>query len=368
VEVVVVGAGVSGLAAAFFLAEAGARVHVVERTGVAAGASGVQPGGVRQQWSTRVSCLLARESLAFYRQLDERLGLDVDARFDPCGYLFLAHGSDRLADLRVDVALQRDLGIPSRIVSAAEAAELVPGLDVSSVLGGAWCGEDGYFDRPKEVVDAFRFAATERGAALEIVEVRRLERTGSRWRVDIGARTLEADALVVAAGCDSVQLVAPLGASLPIEAEARHLFLSEPVAEPLLRPLVVSAERRFAAKQLADGRVLASDLGPTRDDEERLRNVRDRIDELLPHVSGIDFPVVRSGVYDLTPDRQPIVSQVEEDLWVSAGFSGHGFMVAPAVARRLAGAILGAPADALLEVLGLGRFERDRLDGERSVV
>ena len=60
-----------------------------------------------------------------------------------------------------------------------------------------------------------------------------------------------------------MRLVAPLGVDLPIGLEPRHLFLSEPIGERLLEPLVVASERRFAAKQLQSGRVLASDLGAT---------------------------------------------------------------------------------------------------------
>ncbi|HEY3184301.1 MAG TPA: FAD-dependent oxidoreductase, partial [Gaiellaceae bacterium] len=155
VEVAVVGAGITGLATAFFLAERGIETVVLERAGVAAGASGVQPGGVRAQWGTRVNCLLARESQRFYRELDERLGRRVDARLEATGYLFLAHGDEMLAELTANVALQNELGIPSRILGPDEVAALVPGLDVASVVGAAWNGEDGYFDRPQAVVEAF---------------------------------------------------------------------------------------------------------------------------------------------------------------------------------------------------------------------
>ena len=94
---------------AFFLAERGAEVVVLERTGIASGASGVQPGGVRQQWATRVNCLLARESVAFYCGLGESLGVEVGATFEPCGYLFLAESPELLGELTANVALQNEL-------------------------------------------------------------------------------------------------------------------------------------------------------------------------------------------------------------------------------------------------------------------
>jgi sarcosine oxidase subunit beta len=350
VEVAVVGAGVTGLAVAFFLRRLGVDVLVVERSGIAAGASGVQPGGVRQQWGTRVNCLLARESLAFYREFES------GARFEPCGYLFLAHSQELLAELRRNVALQNELGVPSRIVDAAEAARLVPGLDAANVAGGAWCSEDGYFDRPQTVVEAF--AA---GTEIAIAEVRRIERDGAGWRLD---HTVGADAVVVAAGVDTPQLVS----GLPIEPEPRHLFLSEPIAERLLEPLVIAPDRRFAAKQLANGRVLASDLAAIGERDEWRRTVARAIDELLPILSYVSFPLLVSGVYDLTADRQPILGEVEDGLWVAAGFSGHGFMLAPAIARRLADAIAGEPPDELLAPFSPDRFARGTLEEERQLI
>src|SRR5206468_5130027 len=99
-DVAVVGAGVVGLALARELQRRGARVAVFERSGIGAGASGVQPGGVRQQWGTAVACRLARESLAFYAQADELLQPLVPFGFQRCGYLFAAHSLETLERLR----------------------------------------------------------------------------------------------------------------------------------------------------------------------------------------------------------------------------------------------------------------------------
>jgi sarcosine oxidase, subunit beta len=313
----------------------------VERSGVGAGASGVQPGGVRQQWGTRVNCVLARESVAFWGDVQERLRMRVDPGFRACGYLFLAHSEETLARLRANVALQNELGVPSRILSPAEAADAVPGLVVSSVVGGSWCAEDGYFDRPQAIVEAF--------GALAEVQIRRVAALSE----------LEADVIVVAAGVDTPRLLP----ELPIVAEVRHLFFSEPVRERLLEPLVVSAERRLAAKQLGDGRVLAADLGGS----DRA-HVRAGIEELLPQLSFVPLPLLVDGTYDVTPDYQAILGRVRDNVWVAAGFSGHGFVLAPAVGRILADAIVDRKEDEALRVLDAARFAEDRLVPEPQVV
>jgi glycine/D-amino acid oxidase-like deaminating enzyme len=340
-DVVVVGAGIVGLSIAFHLRERGGAVTVVDRAGIGAGASGLQPGGVRRQWGTPTNCLLVQESLEFYADAVERLGMRVDPGFRACGYLFLAHSDAALARLRDNVALQNGLGVPSRIVSPVEAAELVPDLDATSVVGGSWCGEDGYFDRPQALVEAFG----------ELVDVALAE------VVDLEG--VAADAVVVAAGVDTARLLP----ELPIRAEPRSLFFSDPIRERLLEPLVVSAERGIAAKQLADGRLLASDLR-----EGSRASVRSGFEELLPRLVYVALPILVEGLYDVTPDHQPILGQVRDRVWVAAGFSGRGFMQAPAIGRIIAESVLGTGTDPALGVFDAGRFAEARLVPEPSVV
>ena len=375
-DVAIVGAGITGLAIAFHLAEREAgRIVVYEKAGIGAGASGVQPGGVRQQWGTRVNCLMARDSLAFYRELRERLDARVDPRFRPCGYLFLADRQSTLARLRSEVELQKGLGIPSRLVTPAETAEIVPGLRSEATLGGSFCGEDGYFDRPQAVVEAFAEAAQRRGVAVERAEVVALEPARGGWTARFGDGTAaEAGAVVVAASTDTRALLRPLGFDLPVEEEERQLFYSEPVAERLLEPLVVAADRRFAAKQLADGRLLASDLSATGDAEEGRERWRDHVRrnvlELLPRLELVALPLLVGGLYDVTPDHQAVLGVVpdREDLVVAAGFSGHGFMMAPEVGRAVAALVLGEDPGGAIADLRPDRFERGALVPESQIV
>ena len=339
-DVVVVGAGVVGLAIARAAAERGHSVVVLERERIGAGASGVQPGGVRQQWGTAVACRLARESVAFWREAGERLESRVPLDLRRSGYLFVALGEETLARLTANVRLQNAEGVSSRIVPPEEAARLVPGLRADELAGGSWCDEDGYFDRPQSVIEAF---AT--GLDVRLHEVARVTADGDRWMVDCsdGLR-VAADHVVVAAGTETV---------------------------PLLEPLVVSPELAFAAKQLADGRVLASDLaarGEADDGRDHWRaHIRAAVERLLPALTYVSYPLLVRGVYDVTPDRQPVLGPVAPGLHVAAGFSGHGFMIAPAVARIVADAI-GGKSDEILDILGPDRFAAGRLVPEPQLV
>ena len=362
VDVAVVGAGITGLAVARELRGRGFRVVVLERERIGAGASGVQPGGVRQQWGTRVACRLARESVAFWRDVDERLEARMPLTLQRCGYLFLAETAAALARLAAQVALQNAEGIGSRIVGPQEAAELVPGLAAELIEGGAWFADDGYFDRPQAVVEAFAHELD-----IEYVDVAALRRDGGGWV----AGPARASAVIVAAAIETRRLLAPRGIDLPIVAEDRYLFFSDPIRERLLEPLVIAGERGLAAKQLADGRVLASDLtaqGDAVTGRERWRaKVRNASEALLPQLSHVSYPLLVGGVYDVTPDHQPILGAVDDGLFVAAGFSGHGFMIAPAVARITADAVEGV-RDPLLDVLGADRFAAGRLVSEPQLV
>jgi sarcosine oxidase subunit beta len=374
-DVAVIGAGIVGLSIALHLAENGADVAVFERSGVGAGASGVQPGGVRQQWATRVNCEMARESVAFYRNASQRLGAKTEPRLEECGYLFVADTDAELERLEAGVALQNECGVPSKLLTPQQAEEVVPGLLTDGMAGAAYCLEDGYFDKPQAVVEAFGAAATRNGARIIIGEVERLDPSDGCWLVKLRDGTSHsARHVVVAAAHDSPSLVVHLGVVLPIQPEARYLFFSDPIAERLLEPLVVAPGRRFAAKQLADGRVLASDLAargdPTRERTRWRQEVARGIQSLLPILEFVSFPLLVEGIYDTTPDNQPLLGAVpeREGLWLAAGFSGHGFMMAPAVGRRLAAAIAGDPPHSSLAELSLNRFNGAALVPEVQVV
>jgi sarcosine oxidase subunit beta len=318
---------------------------------------------------------MARESVDFYRSFHERLSCSVEPRLEPCGYLFLAHSAGAHERLAAGVRLQNALGISSRLLTPEDTAALVEGLDPASVTGAAFCAEDGYFDKPQAVVEGFAEAAQARGVEIVPGDVTALRRDGAGWRLDLAdGRHVLAEHVVVAAGYDSPGIVAGLGLELPIRKEPRYLFLSPPIQERVLEPLLVSVERRFAAKQLASGRVLASDLGAEGGPERRETRWRDHvracISELVPRLEFVSFPLLVEGFYDLTPDRQAILGPVGglPGLWLAAGFSGHGFMMAPAVGRAIASAVVRDAHEPWLDVLGLSRFARGRLVVEPQIV
>jgi sarcosine oxidase subunit beta len=374
-DVAIVGAGITGLSVAWHLTQRGLSVAVFDGRGIGSGATAIQPGGVRQQWGTEVACRMAREAYGFYNEIGERLQPAVDPRLTSCGYLFVAQGEAELRAQHERLTLQHRLGIASRAVSAAEAGDLVAGLDTASLVGGVWCDQDGYFDRPLAVVGAFHEAAARGGATFHDAWVQRIAHDGAGWRLELrGGQPARAATVVVAVAWDTPALLAPLGVELPIEQEPRYLFYSDPIRERLLEPLVIAPERQFAAKQLADGSVLASDLSagsrPGGHKEIWHSNVRRAITELLPILEYVSFPVLVEGSYDVTADRQPVVGPIDghDGLFVAAGLNGRGLMMAPTIGRVIADGIVNGAIEPEMAPLAASRFGDGTLTPELQVV
>lgn len=375
-DVVVVGAGIIGMSAAWNLGRRGAKVLVAERTGVGSGATAVQPGGVRTQWTSPETCAMALEARQFYDRIDEILQPDPGPDFDPCGYAFVASSPSALPQMADNVRRQNELGVPSVMLSPAELGALVPGLDTDQVAGGSYNARDGYFGRPAAVVTAFADAAGRHGATVRHAAVQRLERQRGCWVLSCrdGSR-LTTDQVVVAAGTATAELVRSAGYDLPISAEPRFLFYSNPIAQPLVRPLLVFQDEHFAVKQLADGCVLASDLRHGLDGERDEGRWRDEVTRkarrLIPLLEYVRYPVMVQGMYDVTPDLQLVVGPVpgHEGLLVAGGMNGRGFMLAPSVGRMIADLILEPGSSPVPPALLPGRFAgQGHMEGERQVI
>jgi sarcosine oxidase, subunit beta len=360
-QVVIVGGGIIGCSVAYHLTAAGqSDVTLLERGTLAGGVTGVCPGGIRQQFAGESDCRLAQRSVRFYERINDILEPAVPFVFERSGYLFLAHTGAALEGYRQNVAMQNRLGIPSRVMSASDVHTLLPGLTMAGIAGGSYCAEDGFIEDCHGVTTLLAARARQRGARVSREEVREIVRAGSRWLVTTDAGGLEAEQLVIAAGADSVALAAQAGVSLPIARERRRLAYTVPCEPGLLPPLVIAIERGVAAKQLANGVLYLGWLGET-PDADNLTFIERTMAAGATLLAGLgDLPVRRviGGIYDNTPDRRPLLGPVAgvDGLFLAAGFSGHGFMIAPAVGEALAAAVTGRATDLPLGDFNVGRF------------
>jgi sarcosine oxidase subunit beta len=366
-DVAVIGAGVVGMSTAWQLARTGLRCIVLDKVGIGAGATALQPGGVRTQWGRRATAEFALESQAFYKDFVGRTGASQDPQLVECGYAFVASTDEALARLAEVAEAQRQMGIKTTMMSAEQLGEVIPGLDVESIRGGSFNAEDGYLNLPGAPVSGFAEAATRSGAEMLIDRVELIRSANEKWTLTLASGAhLTVPTVVLAAGSATTDLAQSAGLTVPISAEPRYLFYSDPIRERLIEPLVIFQDEHLAVKHLADGSVLASDLsiGPDEavDETRWRRQVTEKTRRLAPILTYVNFPVMVTGYYDVTPDTEFALGSFPEapGLVFAAGMNGRGMMLAPSVGRVIAefvatGDIAAIPADMQVDRFSSGR-------------
>jgi sarcosine oxidase subunit beta len=360
-DVAVIGGGVIGCSIVYHLAQRGVTRGVLfERTHVASGATGICPGGIRQQFEREAECKLARRSMHFFGHVNELLEPEFPFFLERSGYLFLAESEAMLSRFRRNVAMQNQLGIPSQVVTPAEIAEIVPSLVRDRILGGTFCAEDAFLEDCEGFARSLLGRAREKGFRFQAEEVTTLKQEGKDWRIRTASREWLAKQVVVAAGTDSPFLAAHAGVHLPVTAERRRLAYTEPGEGEIMRPLVVALERGFAGKQLRNGVFYIGWLGETQESDD-LTFTEQALTlgaTLLPLMVSLPVRRVITGYYDSTPDHRPILGAISglSGFYLATGFSGHGFMLAPAVGEIMANLIAESTSDPVLQEFSLQRF------------
>lgn len=377
-DVVVIGGGIIGCATAYNLARLGAgKVVLVERGYLASGATGRCGAGMRMQWGTETNCLLSRESTRMLEQLPEILDVDIDIELKQGGYLLLAYTDKMEAQFKKNLFLQHSHGIPSRWVTPAEAKEIVPHLNTAGLLGATFCPKDGHCN-PFKATAAYAKAARRHGVDIRThTEVTGIETECCQIRtVKTSRGDIHTPHVVVAAGGYTKTLGRMVGVELPIYPERHEILVTEPV-EPMQESMVMSFHHNLYCQQSPHGSFI---MGIGHPDEPESFNSQSswqflcemskRLIQILPPLGGLNVVRQWAGLYDMSPDRQPIIGPAGEvnGFHVAAGFSGHGFMIAPITGQIVAEQLLGQPTALPVNMLDAGRFQRGDLFIEPSVV
>ena len=360
-DVAIIGGGVIGCSIAYHLAEAGVRSGIVfERKHVASGATGICPGGIRQQFAGEAECKLARRSMMFFEQANEILLPEFPFVLERSGYLFLAERDALLSEFRRNVSMQNGLGIRSRLVSPTDIREIVPALVIDRFIGGSFCVDDGFLEDCDRFTHTLLSCARDKGLKLLLHEVTGFKQSGHEWRIETSAGSWAAGQIVIAAGTDSPGLASCAGVELPITVERRRLAYTEPQQGGLMNPLVVAVERGFAGKQLRNGVFYIGWVAETAqsDNITFAEQALTAGTTLLPAMANFAVRRIVTGYYDSTPDHRPVLGGVSglPGFYLATGFSGHGFMLAPAIGEIMANLIASSHTDPVLHEFSLQRF------------
>jgi sarcosine oxidase, subunit beta len=375
-QVVIVGGGIMGLALAHNLAKLGQTdVVVLERGYLCAGASGRNGGGVRMQWGTATNIELARRSIELMKQFAGEMGINIWLRQG--GYLFLAK-SDKVADqLRSTAELHNRHGVNTRVLSPGEGRELVKDLTMEGVVLCAYNPDDGVIF-PWPFLWGYAQAAQKRGVKVEtFTTVTGFEVSGGRVRaVQTDRGRIGCDTVVVATGAWSPEVCRLAGVELPNEPHRHEILSTEPL-KPFLNPLVSVLDSGLYFSQSMRGEIVGG-MGDPREPSDLnqgstlrfLARFSRALTEQLPRLGGVKVLRQWAGSYDVTPDNSPILGRTPElpNLLQMSGFVGHGFMMAPAVAERMAAWMVRDTRDELFERFNLQRFVTGKLERETMII
>ena len=358
-DVVIIGGGVTGTSTAFHLTKRGVRdVLVVDKSFVASGGTGKSSACVRQHYTTAETCRMIRFALDCFQRFEDLTG-GHQCGFRRTGYLLGVDDKMR-KPMEASVALQRSVGIETRLVSPDEMHEIEPRLQIDDLVAGCYEPDSGYCN-PAETAQGFARAARDLGArVLEETEVLSVLTKGDRVTgVNTTRGEIQAPRVVNAAGLWGSRIGAMMGLDIPISV-CRHKIniVSWPEAVRRPHPMVYDFVTNIYTRPELGEHILVGGL-----DAEESHDLADpdhykegvSLDESTDALARVShrFPVLAegriargyAGCFDVTPDWHPIMDQVgPEGSYVAVGFSGHGFKLSPAVGHMMAALVTEGPS------------------------
>ena len=376
-KVVIIGAGMVGASIAFHLTRLGEKdVFILEKSYVSSGSTGRCAGGIRQQWSTRNNVRLAMRSVEWFKRVREDTGMDVE--YKQGGYLILSFDEEEAEEFAENVKMQKEEGLEVEVLTPKQVKRRFPYVNVEGVKLATFCPTDGHAN-PHLANFAYIRRSVENGARLFTkTEVKEIDvSNGTVKGVWTNAGYIECEVVINAAGPWSKDVGEMVGIDLPTESYRHQILVTEPL-ENMMDPMIISFSGNFYIRQTRHGSFL---MGQGDKDERPGINRKVTAKFLLEMVNKMSrrFPFLRnlrvirqwSGEYNMSPDAQPIVGLSENvsGYFYAVGFSGHGFMVAPAVGEAIAEWIVfGKPKSVDVSQLSLERFKGKEFLKERSVV
>lgn len=370
-DAVVIGGGINGCCTAFALAKRGAgHVVLLEKGHIASGPTGRSSGIVRQHYSHETLAAMARDSVRVWTHFADEVG--GDAGFVPCGVVFAA-GNAAAEAVTATVAMQQRIGIDARLLSPDDLKALDPAFDQQDLVCAAYEPAGGYAD-PALATSSFAEAAQRHGVTvLQKTEVTGLSIEPDRITgVMTSAGAISTPVVINVAGVWGDDIAAMAGAHVPISV-SRHpvVIVQRPPKWRTQTPVWLDLATGWYFKPERQAVMMVgslADIDETADRENHATTPTFQEVETFSAAILRRFPVMEegaaqggwAGLYDVTPDWQPVIDRVPHvgGFYCVCGFSGHGFKTAPAVGNAVAELVLDGKCRTYdLEIFRYSRFE-----------
>jgi len=363
--VVIVGGGVMGVSIAFHLAEAGMRdVLLLDRSALGSGSTCKAAGGVRAQFSDPLNVALGARSLTAFERFGERPGQEIDLH--QVGYLFLLDDEETVAAFERAAVVQRELGVDSRMITPAEVAELCPLVRTDDLLAGAWTPRDGHCT-PESVVLGYATAVRRLGATIRTgVDVVGIDTTaGGVSAVVTSHGTVRTSTVVCAAGPWSAAVGDMAGVALPVVPYRRQVLFTEPIVQlPARLPMTIDFSTTFYFHGEGQGLLMGMsdpDEPPSfrvDTDDAWLPRLTEAMSRRAPGLLDVGVTGGWAGLYEVTPDHNALIGMAATTpgFVYATGFSGHGFLQAPAIGEVVRDLVLGREPFVDVTPLSVDRF------------
>ena len=412
-DVVIIGAGVHGLATAYYLGKEHGitNVAVLEKSYLGAGNSGRNTAILRANYRTPEGIPFFAASLELYEQLSQELGWNV--LFSQCGHLTLAHNDSAVAGLRLRAETNNLFGVENRVIDRAELQRLVPALDCSDrpryAILAALYNPPGGIIRHDAVVWGYARACERMGIEIHpFTEATAINVNGSTvaatpgrrggvpspvrqhggglgWGPADGSRTGNITGVVTNRGtiatpavvnCTAgwATVVAQMaGVSLPIVTQPLQACVTEPL-KPFLDKVIVSANLHVYINQTDRGElVIGAEVDPYQSYSmagtlPTLEQMASYTLELFPQLHNVKVLRQWAGICDMTPDFSPIIGGVEglAGFYQDVGWGTYGFKAGPIAGKCLAALIATGQTPDLIAPFALSRFRDAQLVGEKA--
>ncbi len=377
-DAVVIGGGIIGVAVAFYLAKKkfGQVVLVEKEPFTGAGSTTKAAGGIRAQFATKSNIEMSMLSEKMFANFKEETG--SDALFDQVGYLFLLSDDADVKTFTKHYELQKSLGLNVQLLKPSEIPQYAPHVRLDDIQLGTFCKDDGLGD-PSEFLRGYESAIRKMGVDVELeCNVTGFGKSGDKiTSVRTSKGEIQTPMVINCAGAWAGEIGKLAGADVQVEPIKRMCVTTGELdfVQPFF-PMVVDVKSGLYFHKESKGLLLGwadKSVKPGFDvstDPDYVDTIIEKALDRIPQLETAEIANQWAGLYETTPDHQAIIGYDEKigGIFHVTGFSGHGFMHAPAAGLVTAEIMCGQKPCIDISPLSPTRFANADVTHETNVI